>query len=89
MAEEENAMFSNLRVFTDKTYKKMKKLIEEKDDHNLQDIKRAFKAHDKYVSPIASESSYTSTLHLPFPSISFTLTHAHLSLSLFTTIVKP
>ena len=43
-------MLSNLKVFTDKVYKKMKRLIEETDDHDLQDLKQAFKSHkNKYV----------------------------------------
>ena len=48
-------MLSNLKVFTDKVYKKMKRLIEETDDHDLQDLKQAFKAHNnKYVLHFSS-----------------------------------
>ena len=52
---QDESMLSNLRVFTDKVYKNMKRLIKETDDHDLRDLKQAFKSHDnKYV--------HTSTL---------------------------
>ena len=58
-------MLSNLKVFTDKVYKKMKRLIEETDDHDLQDLKQAFKAHkNKYVLHIrVSLYSRRNTFH--------------------------
>ena len=36
---QDESMLSNLRVFTDKVYKNMKRLIKETDDHDLRDLK--------------------------------------------------